>query len=201
MITIVGLDVEQGLKTTGNDTALYLRLLKTFTHTQKDFTKIFDAAWHAQDYQTAEREAHTLKGMAGTIGAEDLYEVSMALEMACRQMQPTEEILELLGHVNICLEPLLIGVSQILPTERELVYGEEDEPLETAAVLMRIQSVIALLDDADTAADEAYAELEAFPGMAAYQDQLQHIRELMDAYRYEEALDALTALKDTVEFS
>ena len=70
---------------------LYLRLLEKFYHTRgSTFATDFTQALRDNDLETQIRLAHTLKGMARTLGAQDLGEAAAQLEAAARQGQGAE---------------------------------------------------------------------------------------------------------------
>jgi len=76
-----GIDRDRGLAHCNGDAALYLRTLKRVRERLKHFLADWDRA-SADDSDDPERMAHTLKGLAGTIGAVDLEESAGRLELA-----------------------------------------------------------------------------------------------------------------------
>jgi len=80
-----GFQVEEGIKRVGGDRALYRRLLLQFhDHSARAGSEI-RAALAAGDRARAKAEAHTLKGVAGTLSARELYAAAQALETALRK--------------------------------------------------------------------------------------------------------------------
>lgn len=82
--TIAELDTAIGLRYVAGNMPIYLQLLT-------NFVKEFDGAaattatfFAAADWPTAERWAHTLAGLTGTIGALRLQTLARAVETACR---------------------------------------------------------------------------------------------------------------------
>jgi HPt (histidine-containing phosphotransfer) domain-containing protein len=65
----------------GNQT-LYQKLLREFIATQSDAAAQLSALLEAQDLATAERLAHTVKGVAGTLGAALVQTAAGAVERA-----------------------------------------------------------------------------------------------------------------------
>ncbi len=80
-----GIDLKKGLSSTMQDMNLYRMILKKFISSQCSFVETFKAAVDKQDWSSAERLAHTLKGLAGTIGAFNLQKAAEDLEVCCRQ--------------------------------------------------------------------------------------------------------------------
>ena len=64
-----GFDTEKALARLGNNERLYVRLLKQFFAHYMDAESQFYEAFEAGDQAAAQRIAHTLKGLAGSIGA------------------------------------------------------------------------------------------------------------------------------------
>jgi HPt (histidine-containing phosphotransfer) domain-containing protein len=77
---IVGLDVNLGLLRTSNNVDFYTSMLRKFVVSQQDATERIRLALQTQDTDTAERHAHTLKSVAGNLGASALQNAADALE-------------------------------------------------------------------------------------------------------------------------
>jgi two-component system, sensor histidine kinase and response regulator len=88
---ITGIDIPLGLQHAGGRQHLFLTMLHKFRAGHKDTTVLFRQALEADDRDTAERLAHTIKGVAGNIGALCLEECARALESALRERSDTLE--------------------------------------------------------------------------------------------------------------
>jgi len=75
-----GVTVDASVRRIGGNVALYYSLLDKFRAGQRDAVSRIRQALVANDQETAEREAHTLKGIAGTLGAEVLQGQTEQLE-------------------------------------------------------------------------------------------------------------------------
>ena len=106
-----GIDTNVGLFSSQNSTELYYKLLSMFADNQKDFETDFRLAQSDNDPRAAERVAHTLKGLAGTIGAMELHENAKALEMACKDND--DELEKRLEKVISELKKVLSGIENI----------------------------------------------------------------------------------------
>ncbi len=80
-----GIDLRIGLKFCNNKTSLYRRLLLKFYDSYHNFEGQFQQAMQTKDCFEATRLAHSLKGIAATLGMTQLQQSALALEMACRQ--------------------------------------------------------------------------------------------------------------------
>ena len=82
---IPGIDTASGLKRTAGNGKLYLNILKKFMDNYADVPGNIYQALAADDRKLAERLAHTVKGVAGNIGAVGVQEMAQELEQSIRQ--------------------------------------------------------------------------------------------------------------------
>ena len=81
---IAGLDVQAGLRHAGGNVSLYAQLLQRFAHDFGTFGKSIESMLAAGNWEDVTREAHTLKGLAASLGATELQPRAAALEQASR---------------------------------------------------------------------------------------------------------------------
>ena len=81
---VPGLDAAAGLARVAGNRALYLRLLGQFVERQADAGTRITAALAAGEVATAERIAHTVRGVAGNIGLTAAQQAAAELEHAIR---------------------------------------------------------------------------------------------------------------------
>jgi two-component system sensor histidine kinase/response regulator len=67
------------------------------------------------DWPTAERLAHTAKGVSGNIGALGVPERAQSLEMAIREKRPRDEVEQHLHEFEQSLSQLIGGLESALP--------------------------------------------------------------------------------------
>ena len=79
-----GIAVESGLTRAGGNRKFYLNLLEKFYSEFQDATGRIQTAVAAGEQELAVRLAHTVKGVAGTIGANDLQAVAGKMEAALK---------------------------------------------------------------------------------------------------------------------
>jgi HPt (histidine-containing phosphotransfer) domain-containing protein len=75
-----GVKVAASVRRIGGNVALYYSLLDKFRLNQPGTVSGIRESLASNDRQTAERLAHTLKGIAGTLGAESLQSLAEQLE-------------------------------------------------------------------------------------------------------------------------
>ncbi len=80
-----GIDRTLGMKRMMNKVALYEKVLRDFHGRFANEAAQIRATWESGDFASAERRAHSTKGLAGTIGATSLQEAALALEYALKE--------------------------------------------------------------------------------------------------------------------
>jgi len=120
---ILNLDTTIGLRRAANDQKLYLKMLSQFTHDFSDYEHQFEHYITQSNWIEAERLAHTVKGLTGTLGiSSTIFVCSGKLENACKNEQ-TELIQHSLKDLTTLLTPLLEKLQQFFTNEYL-----EDEP-------------------------------------------------------------------------
>lgn len=79
------LDVSMGLRNLNGNETLYNKLLRRFIEGHAQAVQKIRAAMDAGDMETAVREAHTLKGVAASLGGPDLHAAALAAEQEIKE--------------------------------------------------------------------------------------------------------------------
>jgi two-component system sensor histidine kinase/response regulator len=183
---VAGLDTAQGLRRVLGKTPLYLSMLNKFTAGQKDTPAQIMAALRDSDWPLAERLAHTLKAVAGNVGAVDVQAQAALLESALRHKQAPEQLDALLAETARRLQHLLDALTQRLPAQAATgdssVAGHE----RGAAIREQLASLLAQ-DDPQAAEllDEHAALLQDTLG-AAFRGIAQAVRDFDFASAHEQ---------------
>jgi two-component system sensor histidine kinase/response regulator len=185
---IPGLDTADGLRRVLGRREAYEDLLRRFTSTQAWVPAEIRAAFADGRRADAERAAHTLKGVAGSIGARGLQSEAGGVEAALRRGATPVEIEPLLGTLERTLETLVAALIRALPSEAEATptLTTVDSGAVRAAV-ERLEQVLS--QDAVEAIDvfQAAAPILA----AAFGERAERVGKLVRSYRFEDALAAL----------
>ncbi|MCK9389947.1 MAG: response regulator [Syntrophales bacterium] len=144
---IDGLDMAGGLRRVLGKKKLYLLMLGKFVVGQKSATAEILKALVEDDWDTAERLAHTLKGVSGNIGATGLQERAEKIEVAIRERQPRRTIDDLLDELKKPLGNLIGQLEQQIPEERGKTAVTIDREKLTS-VCRKLENMLAD-DDAD----------------------------------------------------
>ena len=192
-----GLDTKDGLARVAGNRKLYLKLLRQFVEQQGPTLNQVSDALAKGDVALAERLAHTLKGVAGNIGAKAVQAAAGILEKLIREKAGSDKLDPARQQVAAALDPLtghlraaLIPASTATPTTTPASVADPARIHEAAA---RLNTLLAEFDPGATDFIEAnHADLRAlFPG-----DAWQHFDTLVQGYAFADAQAQLeTALK------
>jgi len=185
------LDVALGLQRTNNNPAFYLSMLRRVLASQHDAAQRVAQLLEVPDRVTAERTAHTLKGLAASVGATALQGAAGQLEQTLKTAAAQPEVDAALAKTREQLTHLLQAAHAVpglvsastAPRTRSLSALEREE---AEAVVRNIR--VMLEDDNAAALElwEAHAEtLRLFCARAT------DIEDAISCFEFEEALALL----------
>jgi HPt (histidine-containing phosphotransfer) domain-containing protein len=126
--SIEGLDAKDGLSRVAGNQKLYLKLLRQFAEQQGPaVTQITDALAKG-DIALAERLAHTLKGVAGNIGAKPVQATAGTLEKLIRDRATANEVESAKQQVAAALDPLVAQLQKTLPPVQSSAFTRSGPP-------------------------------------------------------------------------
>ena len=181
---IAGLNFSAGLRRTMGRTSRYLELLRNFVEQQADATARIASEIAQGHHGAAERAAHTLKGLAGTIGASALQDAAQALETALHRAPDTAP--EHLQATQNLLAPLIGSLALHLPPA-PVVSAAPANPGTMRAVA---RGLWALLQADDPAAQRYFFDNEALL-QAAYPQQYGALKKAIADFALDEALEIM----------
>jgi CheY-like chemotaxis protein len=185
---IEGLDIAAGLRRVLGKKPLYLSMLRKFVAGQSDAVAEIAKALDADDWGTAERLAHTLKGVAGNIGAGSVQQLAAQVEAAAKERRPRAEVDTLLTAVGGPLAKLVGELLQKLPEEQgKAAVAVDQEKLKAVC-----EKLDALLADDDSEAGDVLDE-NADLLNAAFPAHYRRIDDAIRAFDFEAGLAALRA--------
>ncbi len=192
---VTGLDVARGLNTVLDDTQLFRKLLMKFHGEYIGFEQTFREQQQRNDDKGAIRSAHTLKGVAGQLGAKEVQSAAQALELACQEQTSQADIEAHLQGVLNTLMPLLVQIKTVLEkTNTTTTYGAKSSTVMSEALRDDLKTLRSLVNDSDTAAVTFLDELQRNPDYAAWRDDFAKVSKALSSYEFEDALEELTRL-------
>ncbi|WP_456242865.1 response regulator [Solidesulfovibrio fructosivorans] len=152
------LDARLGLSRVRSNERLYRKLLGEFPEKCSGIAAAISERLQAGDTAVARREAHTLKGVAGNIGAMALYAVAADVE-ACVRDRP-EQCADLIEGLDRELAATVGEIAEYLDTKPpQDVLEANDEPLSRDALRDLVGELRDALAHSDTKALDVFAAL------------------------------------------
>jgi PAS domain S-box-containing protein len=192
-----GLSVKLGLSRVGGNRKLYRQLVAKFGVQHADAATAIRQSLTAGDAKTAARLAHTLKSVAGNIGAEELSHAAGELERALKAGE-TQAAYDRLAAFEGLLQQVLRAVAALAgpggEPEARLSRPALDQPA-AAALLAELRDLL----DADLGQAMTRAEaLDALTGAAEIPPDiasgLAGLRQALDGFDTEAAAQAIDGL-------
>jgi HPt (histidine-containing phosphotransfer) domain-containing protein len=194
-----GLDTRLALSRLGNNERLYAKLLKQFLAYHTDTENQFHAALDMGDATGARRIAHTLKGLAGSIGASSLANECSYLEASFTSGNP--EVIRNLAKVcfttlakvrNILQDAFAAEneARQDLPRTPSAALSEEQQA-EKARLLGTLEQY---LQEYNAEAASFFSSHERELALLIPSEAYTALQSLLSRFEFEEALEVVTAM-------
>jgi two-component system sensor histidine kinase/response regulator len=151
--TIDGLDTKDGVARVAGNQSLYIKLLRQFMTQQASASNQIAEALSANDWLTAERTAHTVKGVAGNLGARELQQIAASLEKAIAAKSPPNVLETTRRNFTLALDDFITRLRAALPPE---VVSQTSIVAEVDPEKLRglVEEMISNLSNFDPAAGE-----------------------------------------------
>ncbi|MEO5370485.1 MAG: response regulator [Magnetococcus sp. DMHC-1] len=142
---VPGVDLSAGLERMGHNLPVYLRLLIRFRDDYANTGSRLQSALEQGDSAAVRQLAHTLKGVAGNIGANDLHQAATDLEAAFKQNDIQKQI-RAREHFDQTMATLLQALAVVQPVSEPLTKA----PPETSRATVDPTRILTLLTELAT---------------------------------------------------
>jgi PAS domain S-box-containing protein len=142
LLTINGLDTRQGLAVVKGDADKYQRLLSMFANSHNEDLKQVQACLADGQPDEAKRISHCLKGVAGTLGAQQVADLAAKLDRAIAESSDLAVCMELAA---LCDSELTHLVRAILALPLQSASREVDEGIIDAENMRQVVAALASL--------------------------------------------------------
>jgi two-component system sensor histidine kinase/response regulator len=186
---IPGLDTALGLKRVMGKKAFYLDMLRKYIDNQSEAPLQIRQSLDAGDYATAERLAHTAKGVSGNIGATRLQELAAAVEKAIKDGESPDVIEGLRGSFADAHALLITGLQKALPTPTST--GKTDggtAPVDREQGVAACKALAELLGNDDSEALDLLEERRELLSGILGANEFRSIEKALKDYDFEKAL-------------
>ena len=187
------IDYKDGLKRVANNSKVYIDILRKYIRNYSDFAdKIISDVKDQKD--DVARSLHTLKGVAGNIGAKETQKVAKIIETAYKsntdilKMKEMVKLKESLNSDNIDITKFLNTV------ETEDEKGKE---LSDDVLLLKLYELVSKLDDYDAECESIFEVISS--SLTAKAIKHKEIQEDIENYEFENAVEKVKKVIKKVE--
>lgn len=153
--TLNGIDIKKGLSSTNYNAELYQKHLLKFSEKYRHFADTLDIHDEENNSTDTTRNIHTMKGLAGSIGAQALYQDAEALELARKADFGSDKAMAvMLNSLALVISSIDSASAQLSSTETYL-----NDSVDLTTFKATLEQLRGLLDDYDTGAIDVLEEL------------------------------------------
>ncbi|KAB8052137.1 response regulator [Janthinobacterium rivuli] len=202
---IAGLKMAEAMRRVGGNAALMRKLLDRFVETQFDAMQRIVAAIENNQLETAIREAHTLKGLAGNIGAGGLADSAARVEHLL-SLGSHDGLPQALAACTLALDELVPKIVLAMQSRGHVAEAggaaqAHVAPVDRARLEAGLRELSQLLQQDDA---QAVKHLDGIGPVLVAAGQAEHARQLkrmLGQYDFEGALAQLGEVADALELT
>ncbi|MCI5149791.1 MAG: Hpt domain-containing protein [Candidatus Electrothrix sp. MAN1_4] len=186
------LDIQAGIRQLEGNQDLYIKLLKKFAECNQDLAENIAERLQHNDKKKAQILAHSTKGVAGSIGATELYMASATLETALMQ-----------GNAENTLQDFTVLLKTVLQSIHALLHDQEqNDPIPRMAKDLDVEHLFHLLDELDMhlrAGDfnalQSYVSLQEYVGDTEVAEEVNTWEDPINLFDYTRIAEQLAMLR------
>jgi CheY-like chemotaxis protein len=193
---IDGIDVQAGLDAVNGNRELYTRLLHNFRDRHQEITAEIQAALEQDDLDLAQRLAHTMKGVAGTLGAQSLSATSSQLESAIAK-EDHHQLSSLIDDFSTEVVRVMKALNDFARHEQTNQSAQSvlhkasptqaSKALDTAHLQKLFQELSGCIDEHDADIIKCVAEIKTVLGPSNPSDSFSKLESLANSFKFEKA--------------
>jgi len=178
---IEGIDTKAGLARTSGNANLYKKLLMRFADTYIDSSAV-NSALSNDDLAARKRNIHSLKGVAGNIGADSIHQLSAQLEQDLNNETLRQELLSTLDQLVSRIEAALLAGQIALQAQGTKTHNYEPDTY---------QELFNAIEQSDTLAVTIINELESGAQIGLSASELSSLSQALEEFDFDKGLEIL----------
>lgn len=182
-----GVNIEEGLKRVGGNKKLYKSLLDKFYNGNLEFKNNLLSALKKVDEELSERIVHTLKGVSGNLGMNNLHLLSKNLESKIKEdikQVSEDEVDKVALELNLMLE-------RIKNSFKNDSIKEDGKEVALDDVREKLADLKQKLEDYDSEAGNIISEIGTIKG---YEIESKELSNAVRDYDFDKAVEILTSI-------
>jgi len=197
------IDVDSALFRIDNDEALFIKILESFVDGHANSLDDIKVSLKKGETEAAQLTAHSLKGVAGNIGADSLYNASKDLENCLRGVLTDNKNIDcesLIQKTASILNDIIADIKQFVASYQE--HNGNNIPtavFEETPLIPLLNELCDNLSNYSANSEKLIDNIIAKPMTQKTKDELIHIQKHIKTYNYEKSLEMLKQLKQAME--
>ncbi|MFK5986556.1 MAG: response regulator [Pseudomonadota bacterium] len=201
------IDYENALLRLDNDSSLLLLILETFIQDhQNDINKICSFL-NSDDFESAIRCAHTLKGVAGNVGADSVFQITKKMETCIKDAQQNKSTAKQtliscsteIDQAQKQLKQIVIEIQSIIKHKQSFQPANNNVTTESSIsdkqLDEKLNNLLSLLESYNTDSEGIIDTLLKSDINTKIKHQLKLIKKQLTKYDFESATDAAKKLR------
>lgn len=193
----VNIDVDEGLRRVSGNSKLYLSLIEKFYEKYQTVTDEIKKAIKQTDQEKAVRLAHTIKGLAGSLGAVKLNKAAALIEVEFKNSISSDShilLFDFESELDLVLNEIgaWIKKNNAVSAETSAISEGKPDPVIFGKLMMELHT---LVENSDFDSGKKLKELMCLDGIGRYLDELKKAEKLISNYEFDEALEVLNLIE------
>ncbi len=192
-----GIDTESALNRLGGNRKVLAKLLKTFSRDYADMADKIRDALKTGNTGLALNLNHTLKGVAGNLSANELWQASRELESAIKNNGS--------AHAEILLDTFEAALKRALTSAEQFEIGDQPlakppEIISSSAPYSEIRELFLLLQRHSPKAEDGLYPVKTYLEKLGFQSDIEKLEDCISSFDFRQAREILAGLARTAGF-
>ncbi|MBF0501811.1 MAG: response regulator [Candidatus Riflebacteria bacterium] len=200
---ISGINMAAGLQRVRGKKRLYLNLLHRFVESQTETAARISEAIERGDFESSKRLAHTLRGVAGNLGAEEIHEIAQELEQAIINSEADDKIRKLCARLGEALKLLIRNTRIVRKRIANMSAAAISIPVDLSALLPELSALAEYLKKSNVKSLDTFRKLRDDLVRVAPSDEFSRLEKNISIGDFDEAVicleDLMIGLKEGMQ--
>ncbi|MCD4723093.1 MAG: response regulator [Desulfobacula sp.] len=203
-VELPGINMTKGLENVGKKKGFFKKLLLEFYQDYRKAAQKITQALSKGQTEYVRRRAHTIKGVAATIGAEHLKKSASDLEEAFIYDTKADKqalLAGLTGSLDEVLESIGTMLKPIGESYPEKPEDENDQYIDPERICAQMAELMGLLQEGDVSAEECFEALRDNINLSKCSKYVDKLQEQIGSYDFEDAQTTLIQFAGSLNIS
>lgn len=193
-----GINAKAALPRFSGNTGLYTEVLLKFYESNNGVMQKIRKTLDDGDHETAKRHAHTIKGVAGLIGAENLEIAARNLEREIKEKN-FETLEPSLDNISMALGIVLNSINSLkISMKTTSDQTGLKKPMDKATVAALLQEMVFHLKESDADVKTVLSSLRNYLHDQHMQHNLKQLEKNISQFNFDDALESLSVIARTL---